>query len=126
LIELARDRVLFAHAEIEIATRWLNDLIHELPEDFPPRAIELFAVENLVKHDRASGHLNVAHAVALPVPLKCDNYAVLVYALLRLDAAFKSVLPNVRKHIPVGLKVSVDRLEIAQTCVSHGYRFLKT
>jgi hypothetical protein len=126
LVKSACDSVLPAHGEVKIAARWLHDLINELPKNLAPRTIELPAVENLMKHDRASGYLHVAHAGSFPVPLECDNYAVLVNALPGFDAAFESVLPNVREYVVVGLKTSVDRLEIAETCVSHGYRFLKT
>jgi hypothetical protein len=35
-------------------------------------------------------------------------------------------LPNMREDVPVGLEMPVDRLEIAQTRVAHGYFFLNT
>lgn len=119
LVESAGDRVLLAHTEVEIAARWLHYLRDELPEDPPARAVELLAVENLVKHDRASGHLHAADAGAFFVLLVNDDDAVLVNAMVCLDAAFECVLPNVREHIPVGLEMPIDRFEIAETRVSH-------
>jgi hypothetical protein len=116
----------FPHTQIEIAARGFHDLTHELLEDPPASAIELTAVENLMKHDRASGHLHAAHAGSFPVPLECDNYAVLEDALVRLDAVFESVLPNVRESVPMRLEMPVDRTEVTETRVSHGYRFRKT
>jgi len=126
LIELAGDRVVLAHTQVEIAARWLHNLVHKLLEDFPPRAVELPGVQDLVQHDTASWNLHLAHAGPLLVLLERNRDAVFVDALPRLDAALERVLPNMREHIPVGLKVSVNRLEIAQTRVSHGYRFVKT
>jgi hypothetical protein len=32
----------------------------------------------------------------------------------------------VGKHVSVGLEMPADRLEVAETCVSHGYFFLNT
>jgi hypothetical protein len=61
------------------------------------RTIELIAVKNLVKHDRASGHLNVAYAGAFPVLLVGDDDAVLIDALVRLDPVLECILPNVRE-----------------------------
>lgn len=125
-IETTRDLVRSSDTQVQIAARWLNDLIHEPPKNQPARATELVAVENLVQHDRASGDLNLAHASALPVLLVGDDDAVLVDTLPRFDTTFESILPNVGKHVPVFLEMSVDSLEVAETRMSHGYFFLKT
>lgn len=125
LIKSARDLVFPPHAQVQIAASGLHDFIHEFPKNSPARAAELVAVENLMKHDRASGHIDVAHASAFPVLLVCDNNTVLVDALVPLDAALQRVPPNVREHVPVGLKMPVDRLEIAQTRVAHGLLLLE-
>jgi len=79
-----------------------------------------------MQHDRASGHLHIAHGSPLPVLLVRDDDAVLPDAPVRLDAAFECVLPNVREHISVGLKLSVDSREITESRVSHRYFFLNT
>lgn len=79
-----------------------------------------------MKHDRACGHMHVAYASAFPVLLVGDHHSVLVDALPRLDTTLQSVLPDVGEYIAVGLKMPVDRVEVTETRVSHGYRFLKT
>jgi hypothetical protein len=119
LVKLVGDRVVLAHTQVEIAARAVHDLTHELIEDPPTSPVELTAVEDLVQHDRASRNSHVANAGAFLIFLPDDDDAALIDALVPLDAAFESVLPDVREHIPVGLKLSVDRLEIAQTRVSH-------
>jgi hypothetical protein len=57
------------------------------------------AVEYLVKHGRASGHMHIAHAGAFPVLLVRDHHAVLIDALPCLDAAFQCVLPDVNPFL---------------------------
>ena len=126
LVESARDPVLPAHGEVEIAARSLDNFVHEVSEHATTRPVELIAVENLVKHDRTSGHLHVAHVGALLVLLVRDHYTVLIDALFRPDLALELVLPNVGKNIPARLELLVDRLEIAETGVPHDYFFLKT
>lgn len=126
LVESAGDRVFSAHGKVKITASWLYDLVHELKENPATRAVELVTVENLVKHDRASGHQHITNASPFSVLLVSDYHAVLIDTLPRLDAAFQCILPNVRKHIPVGLEMPVDRLEVAETRVSHGYFLLKT
>jgi len=125
-IESACDRVLCSHAEVQIAARWLHDLVHELPEDSAARAVELVTIENLVQHDRPGWNLHIADAGSLPILLVRDDNTVLIDALAILDAALERILPDVREHVPVGLEMPVDRFEIAETRVAHGYFFLNT
>lgn len=125
-VESACDYVFPPHAEIEIAARRLDDFIHELLKNSPTRAVELMAVEDLVQHDRACGNLHVAHTGAFPVLLVCDHHTILVDALTCRDPTLERVTPHMRENVGAGLKMSVDRLEVTETCVSHGYRFLKT
>jgi hypothetical protein len=117
LVESTCDHILLPHAEVEFTARRLHDLLHELLEDLATRAVELIGVENLVKHDRACRDLHGAHGSPLPVLMVGDNDAVLVNALPCFDTALECVLPDVREHVPVGLEMSVDRLEIAETRV---------
>jgi len=126
LIESACDHIFPSHTQVQIAASRLYDLAHELLQDFATLAAELAAVQNLVKHDRASGNLHVAHAGAFPVSLVHHNHAVLIDALVRPDAALQPVLSDMWEHVALRLEVPVDRREIAQTGVSHGYRLLKT
>src|SRR5208282_2644450 len=125
-IKLARDLVFLAHTQVEVAARWLHDFLHELPEHFPPCPVELPGVEDLMQHDRACRDLHRTHGSPLPVLLVCDHHAVLPDAMVRLDPPLQRVLPDVREHVPVGLEMPVDRLEIANTRVAHGYFFLNT
>jgi hypothetical protein len=124
-VESACDHVLFSHTQVEIAARGLHDLVHEPLEDLPPCTIELIGVENLVKHNRASGNLNLANLRAFPVLLVRDHNTVLANALPCFDTALESISPDVRENISVPLEVRVDRLEVAETRVAHDYFFLK-
>ena len=54
------------------------------------------------------------------------THAVLPDAMVRLDPPLQRVQSDMRKYIPVGLEMPVDRLEIAESRVSHGYFLLKT
>jgi hypothetical protein len=74
-----------------------------------------------MKHDRASGHLHISDAGALLVLLVRNHNTLLVHALVRLDAAFQSVLPNVREHILALLEVLANLSQVIERCVLHNF-----
>jgi hypothetical protein len=81
LVEVARCCVVLAHGahgKVEVAARGFHDFLDELFKYATPRAVELIGVENLVKHDRASGHLNIAHGssgIALKMATRLPRYS---------------------------------------------------
>ena len=121
LIETASKHVLFPDSEVKVAAGWLHDFVNELPEDPAACTVELVTVENLVKHNRASGHRHITNASPFSVSLVGNNDSVLIDTLVRRDATLECVLPNVREHIAMRLEVPVDRLEVTETRVSHHF-----
>jgi len=80
-IERASRLVLPAHGQVQVSSGRCDHLSTELLEDSASRTAELFRVHDLVEHDRASRHINVADASALFVLLVGDDHAIFVDTL---------------------------------------------
>jgi len=94
-VEPASRFVLSTHGQVQGSTGRHDNLSTEFLEDSATRTAELIRVHDLMEHDCASRHFNVADPCALLVLLVGDDHAVFVNTLSREDSPQQCILPNV-------------------------------